>query len=110
MSERAGIINGEKKKDGLQGRLCEKGKLHDGNRGGCKVRMEISKMKAEVGRYRCGHTSGSRGAGGDAGGVTDGKAAEGLDRSGGAERKEDAVEQKSFRTWAFTEPQPRQRG
>lgn len=40
MRERAGIINGEKKEDGLQGRLREKGKLDHGNRGGCKARME----------------------------------------------------------------------
>ena len=48
MRERAGIINGEKEKDGLQGRLHEKGKLHHGNRGGGKVRMEKLKIKAKV--------------------------------------------------------------
>lgn len=40
MGEGAGIINGEKKEDGLQGRLWKKGKLHLGNPDGCKARME----------------------------------------------------------------------
>lgn len=48
MKERTGIINGEKKEEGLQGRLREKGKLHHGNQGGCKARMEKLKMKAKV--------------------------------------------------------------
>lgn len=48
MRERAEITNGEKKEDGFQGRLREKGKLHHGNRCGCKMRMERLKIKAKV--------------------------------------------------------------
>lgn len=48
MREGAGIINGEKKEDGLQGRLWEKGKLHPGDPGGCKARMEKLKIEAKV--------------------------------------------------------------
>lgn len=48
MRERAGIINGEKKEDGLQGRLRKKGKLHHENRGGHKVRMKKLEIKAKV--------------------------------------------------------------
>lgn len=70
MRGRAGITNGEKKEDGLQERLCKKGKLHHGNQGGCKARMEKMNMFGR-GRYRCGCTSGSRGSSGDAGRVMD---------------------------------------
>lgn len=80
MRERAGIINGEKREDGLQGRLWEKGKLHHGNRGGCKARMEKLKIEAKVfeGADADVGTSGSRGSGSNAGGVSGEKTAEGL--------------------------------
>lgn len=93
----------------MQERLRKKGKRHHGNRGGCKARMEKLKIKTKGfwrGRYRGGHTSGSRGSGG----VTDEKAVEGLERSGGMEGKEDVVEQENSRMWAVMEPQPQQRG
>lgn len=48
MREGAAIINGEKKEDELQGRLWEKGKLHHGNPGGCKAKMEELKIEAKV--------------------------------------------------------------
>lgn len=48
MREGAGIINGEKKEDELQGRLGEKGKLHHGNPSGWKAGMEELKIEVKV--------------------------------------------------------------